>query len=260
MTATGTEAPLTRRERQRQATYDEIVDVSRRLIAAGDGLSLRAVAAEMGMTAPALYRYVDSYQELVLLVARSIYADVLATLVSARNTYPDDDPGAQVVASAVAFRTWALRHRAEFALLFANPAVSREEGSHPDEDSAAFANFFGDIYRRLWNRYGFAIPTDDELHPEALRSLLALREAGSLPCDFPGMPIGMSWIFIRAWNRLYGTVTLEVFKHMDSGVVSSGALFRAMLEDNGRDLDFGADWSRLLAVADTEMAADAEVT
>ena len=46
----------TRRERQREATYDEIVSASRDLLADGAELSLRAVAGRMGLTAPALYR------------------------------------------------------------------------------------------------------------------------------------------------------------------------------------------------------------
>lgn len=246
--------PLTRRERQRQATYEEIVDVARRLMRDTDVLSLRAVAAEMGMTAPALYRYVDSYRELVLLIGRSIYADVLTTMIQARNRHRDDDPAAQIIAAGVAFRRWALGHREEFGLLFANPATSVEAGTEPDEGVQAFAAFFGDIYQRLWDRYRFTIPSDDELDPDALRALSEQRDAGILPCDFPGMPIGLSWVFIRAWTRLYGTVTLEVFKHMDSGVISSGALFRAMLEDNGRDLGFGDDWPRLHELVVVEMA------
>ena len=62
-TGAGTAGPaLTRRERHRQATYDEIVSVARALLrSSSTDLSLRAVAAEMGMTPPALYRYVDSY-------------------------------------------------------------------------------------------------------------------------------------------------------------------------------------------------------
>ena len=68
----GADAPQTRRERQREATYDEIVRASRDLLAEGAELSLRAVAGRMGMTAPALYRYVANYQELVDLVAFEI--------------------------------------------------------------------------------------------------------------------------------------------------------------------------------------------
>ena len=62
----------TRRERQREATYAEIVRASRELLAEGAELSLRAVATRMGVTAPALYRYVASYQDLVDLVAYEI--------------------------------------------------------------------------------------------------------------------------------------------------------------------------------------------
>jgi hypothetical protein len=41
---------------------------------------------------------------------------------------------------------------------------------------------------------------------------------------------------------------------MDRGLITSGALFRAMLEDNGRDLAFGEDRPRLRAVTELEMA------
>ena len=84
--ATSSAAP-TRRERQRQATYDEIVEVSRRLLRASEDVSLRAVSAEMGMTPPALYRYVDSHAELMVLVARSVFEDVVAAF----NPVPADD-------------------------------------------------------------------------------------------------------------------------------------------------------------------------
>ncbi len=249
-------AAPTRRERQRQATYEEIIEVSRRLLPRSDVLSLRAVAAEMGMTAPALYRYVDSYQELLLLIGRSIFRDVVATLVTARDRHGDDDPAAQILASAIAFRRWALNHREEFALLFANPAVGTGTDSQtaPDEGVTAFADFFGDIYRRLWDRYQFPLPSDEELDPHVLASLTSQRGTGTLPCDFPGMPIGLNWVFIRAWGRLYGTVTLEVFRHMEADVISSGALFRAMLEDNARDLNLAEDWDRLQGVIVDELA------
>jgi len=85
---------------------------------------LRAIAAEMGLTAPALYRYVDSYHGLLMLVAQAIFADVISEMTCARNRYEDDDPAAQILASTAAFRRWALTHPAEFGLIFANAAVA----------------------------------------------------------------------------------------------------------------------------------------
>ena len=45
-------AGTTRRERQRPATYDEIVEVARRLLQTPEALSPKAVAAEMGSRPP----------------------------------------------------------------------------------------------------------------------------------------------------------------------------------------------------------------
>lgn len=52
----GTLAGLTRRERLRAATVDEIMRTARRLLVdeGQAAISLRAIAREMGMTAPAL--------------------------------------------------------------------------------------------------------------------------------------------------------------------------------------------------------------
>ena len=277
----------TRRERQRAATYDEIVTAARKLLGSPEPLSLRAIAAEMGLTAPALYRYVDSYQALLMLVARSIFEDVISAMISARDRYPDDDPAAQTIAASVAFRAWALAHPEEFGLIFANAAITRpaevpdtpgtsgtpatagrnvdlaaEDGASPTaapvdlsaEGGEGFGQFFVDIFLRLWDRYTFDLPADEDLDPTLLSLLKDQRAAGSLPCDFPGLPLGLSWIFIRCWARLYGTVTLEVFKHMDHGVVTSGALFRSTLADSGRDLGFGDDMPRLQALTELEMA------
>src|SRR5665647_250130 len=141
----------TRRERQRAATYDEIVTVARQLLGSPDSLSLRAIAAEMGLTAPALYRYVDSYHELLMLVARAIFEDVISAMSIARDRYGDDDPAAQIVAATAAFRGWALTHPAEFGLIFANPAIAEAvEVLEPTDVSsqgggAQFSDFFTDI-------------------------------------------------------------------------------------------------------------------
>ena len=53
---------LSRRDRMRVATTEEIKQTARRILVSEgpDAVSLRAIAREMGMTAPALYRYFGS--------------------------------------------------------------------------------------------------------------------------------------------------------------------------------------------------------
>jgi AcrR family transcriptional regulator len=259
----------TRRERQRQATFEEIVAVARRLLRAGEDVSLRAVASEMGMTAPALYRYVDSHAELMTLIAHSVFDDVIATMAAARDEHPDDDPAAQTVAATWAFRSWALANRAEFQLIFATPPtpewielceataavpMSALADCVPSETGMQqFGEFFAEIFGRLWARYRFPIPADDELDPvvlDVLRVQAAHKlEHGSDSTEGPGAlgppSAGMVWMFERAWARLYGTVTLEVFGHLHPGFVRTGALFAATMRDIGRDLGLEQEWERL---------------
>jgi len=191
----------TRRERQRAATYEEIVTVARHLLGGPEALSLRAIATEMGLTAPALYRYVDSYHELLMLVARAIFEDVIAAMTTARDRYGDDDPGAQILASSVAFRRWALAHPEEFGLIFANPATAKPaEASAAQEPidlagqggGAQFGEFFTGIFLRLWQRYKFAVPVDADLDPDLLELLWRpafVRHAAVRPSGVPGGPL-----------------------------------------------------------------------
>jgi AraC-like DNA-binding protein len=53
-----------RRDRLRAATTQEIIQTARRLLVeqGAEAVSLRAIAREMGMTAPALYRYFGSHE------------------------------------------------------------------------------------------------------------------------------------------------------------------------------------------------------
>src|SRR3954454_2482174 len=116
----------TRRERQREATYGEIVRASRELISEGAELSLRAVAARMGMTAPALYRYVSSYQDLVDLVAFEIDKAATVRFAAAADLLPEDDYAGRLIASVPEFRMWALANPGEFTLAFANPIADAQ--------------------------------------------------------------------------------------------------------------------------------------
>src|SRR5687768_18071983 len=118
--------PTSRRDRLRADTVREIKQTARRVLVdqGVDGLALRAVAREMGMSAPALYRYFDSREDLVEHVVADLYDELVAVLEAARDAVPASDPGPQLLATGRAFREWALAHHAEFGLLFGSPAES----------------------------------------------------------------------------------------------------------------------------------------
>ena len=103
----------TRRERLRTSTARR--DQGRRRAACWstggpEAISLRAIAREMGMTAPAIYRYFASLDALVEALGRRPLRRAVAMSWSRRATHAGDDPLHQLRAMARAFRDWSVAH------------------------------------------------------------------------------------------------------------------------------------------------------
>jgi AcrR family transcriptional regulator len=220
----GTLREPTRRERQREATYDEIVNASRALLAEGAELSLRAVAGRMGVTAPALYRYVASYQELVDLVAFEIDKAATARFRAAADTLPADDHAGRLLVSVTEFRQWALANPREFGLVFANPVADASCVRRELLTLASSGHLFTDQMRAIWEHNHHPIPAVDDLPPAVRDSVLDPL----IPAEVEGLAVedrGLVWVYMQGWTQLYGVVALEVFGHMDPRVIESGEMF-----------------------------------
>ena len=246
-------APPSRREKQRQATLDEIVRAARSLLGEPGGLTLRAVAQKVGMTAPALYRYVDDYKALVRLIARDIDRETAALIRDARDSQPEDDPVARIICAAVAFRRWALDNRDEFAVVFANPQSTAEDHAEAmiKEETGPV---FSEMVWQLWLRYRFPLPSIEALDPLVVEAVDDPVFPGALH-DLPAEARTLVWVLMQSWARLYGTVTLEVFGHCDPRVIESAALFRSMLAGQAELFGITDELPRLAPLIDSWLAA-----
>jgi AcrR family transcriptional regulator len=240
----GTLREPTRRERQREATYDEIVRAARDLLAAGSELSLRAVAGRMGITPPALYRYVASYQELVDLVAFEIDKAATATFRAAADELPVDDHAGRLLVSVTEFRRWALANPREFSLVFANPIADAACVRREQLTLAHSGHLFTDQMRALWEQNHHPILALDELPP-------AVRDAVTeplIPAEVENLALadrGLVWTYMQGWTQLYGVVALEVFGHMDPRIIESGEMFIDTLGHFAPRIGLADDWPRL---------------
>ena len=115
---TDVKSNLARRQRLHQATRKEIIETACQQLAAdgNSGLSMRAVARQMGMTAPALYRYFKSRDDLVAALIEAAYNSLGVSLASAVAGCSTCDYAGQALALARGYRTWALTHAHDFAL------------------------------------------------------------------------------------------------------------------------------------------------
>ncbi len=249
-------SPADRRARQREAMYAEIVTTARDLLGEGAELSLRAIASRMGMTAPALYRYVASYQELVDLVAFEIDKAATATFVAAADRHAADDPAARLIAAATAFRRWAHTQPREFGLVFANPIADTACIRRDLLTSATSGHFMNGLLVEIWQSYGFERPALDALPPavlEAVQEPLIPMDASLIPAE----DRGVLWVFMHAWQALYGVVTLEVFGHMDPRIIESASMYTSMIHEWIPKLGLSAEEARLKALLVEEIARGA---
>ncbi len=113
-----------KRQESREQIEARIVELGRRhLVDRGAaGLSLRAIARDLGMVSSAVYRYVSSRDELLTLLLVDAYSDLADAVDRARDTV-DDLWSDDVIAIAHAARRWAVAHPAQLG-----PAV-RQPGS-----------------------------------------------------------------------------------------------------------------------------------
>src|SRR5690606_32937106 len=223
-----------------------------------DAVSLRAIARALGITAPALYRYYDSREDL-LAALRSECCDELAAELSAQvaalpegvseadgaaadGSWGEGGGGdglVQFFAICRGFRRWALANTQEFTLVFASP------GAVTGPVSQRFTEPFGRIFLaaagRLLTGYEITTPATD-LIPPALREdlldfrtelLAALSESGQ---KFPAekLDLGVTYLMIQSWARLYGHVTLEVFGNYPLPLSQPEVMFDAVLADLAR--------------------------
>ena len=132
-------ATLTRRERQRAATVEEIREVARGLMREQGTTDVRFtdIAKEMGMTPPALYRYYADRDALLTDLITEAYRELGREVAEAREKRDQDDIGGRWIAAGTAYRDWARREPQQFALILGMPVpgyVAPEEG--PTTDAA----------------------------------------------------------------------------------------------------------------------------
>jgi AcrR family transcriptional regulator len=251
--------PPSRRDRLRAATIEEIIGTARRLLVRSgpEAVSLRAIAREMGMTAPGLYRYFGSHEELIRHVIAGIFTELGEDIHRAIHTAvspdgeavspdgdspdgdsPDGDSPAlatvaltlKMVAACREFRRWALNHEAEFALLFGVPLPGIDDKRHDiaDDCAMAFAGTFFTLFFELWQRAPFTVAVPQEIDAGLLAQLTRYRDALGVGTD---LPVGAVLTFLRCWTLLYGAVSMEVFGHMSFALTDPAPMFEITLGD-----------------------------
>jgi AcrR family transcriptional regulator len=239
---------------------EEITVTARRLLVeqGPEAMSLRAIAREMGMTAPGLYRYYSNREELFRHVIAMIFRDLSGDIHRAVDTVSRGTTGSpgptgalgaaapradaspeqirrhltlKMVAACQAFRRWGLSHKGEFSLLFGVPLPGLDDGRFDiaEECALEFAATFYGLFFEVWNATHFPVPGPAEID-DGLRAQLR-RFGATLATDAPD---GALLVFLRCWVVLYGALAMEIFGHLGFAIDDPTPMFEFTLADLAR--------------------------
>lgn len=209
----------------RQETTENIKAIARQqMIDNGTaGISLRGIAREMGMTAPAIYNYFPRLEDLItalLVDAFNGLGDAVDAGISRENS-----AGAKLHAGAAAYRAWANTHKADFQLIYGNPIPNYEA---PREVTVPLATRpLVSFYRVLMDAYQegqLNIPEDYRTVPQSISDYVAAFLYPQYP-ETAALPMSIFYLMTLLWTRIHGVVMLEIFGHLGPSIGDVDSFF-----------------------------------
>ncbi|MET9626045.1 TetR/AcrR family transcriptional regulator [Lentzea sp. NPDC006480] len=194
------------RERYRTQVRDEVKRHAWAQIAEAGvtALSLNAIAKEMGMSGPALYRYFAGRDELITALIRDAYRSLADTVRAAH------EAGTTVVALAAIIREWALADPQRYLLIYGTPVP----GYHAPDEITAISNEIMAVLLEVC-----ADPADEPRTPFEVLLTMDRGWASGLAASSPTVHRALSF-----WTRLQGVLSLELAGHFGPMGFDAGLL------------------------------------
>lgn len=174
-------------ELRAKLSTDAVIAEAARLIdeRGSEGLTLAAIADNLGVRIPSLYKHVDgmpAIQRGIRIVGKTGLANALAQAAIGKSR---DDA---ITAMAIAYRSWALEHRGQYPMIMGAPAEGDEE------DLAVSASLIKVIFEVL---AGYEIRGDDAIDATrfiraSLHGFVALETTGAFE-----IPVNLERSFAR---------------------------------------------------------------
>ena len=223
--------PRKSRPEVNEATSQQIKKIARELMAESGtaGLSLRAIARKLGMTAPALYHYFASLDDLITALIVDAFTNHARYVRAARDAAAEAGLSRfeQVWAAVCAYRTWALEYSIDFQLIYGNPIPGYQA---PSDVTTPAAQQLGQVF---------------------MEPVMAAVTAGEVTipapyCQIPptvlshyqqkyGMDESVAKVFHvlnQNWSILHGLVVLEVYNHLDPVVGDPTAFYEQTVRNH----------------------------
>jgi AcrR family transcriptional regulator len=217
-----------RRTRLRAWTREEIKAAAWRQLAEHgvEGLSLNAIAKELGMTGPALYRYITSRDELLA----DLVVDAWDALADAVERAAEENAGASAAkrlgAIGLAYRAWGTAQPHRYRLAIQTPLGSG--GLVPERVIPPAQRGMAVILDAIED-----LPDARKPKRELPAGLRAQLDTWTERVGAQERPPAILLRGVVFWSRLHGLISLELDRHLASMQLDPELLYRAELAELG---------------------------
>jgi len=219
-------AARSRRDRRRQETISEIKAVAERQLTMDGpaGISMRAIARELDMTASAVHYYYASRHALIEELTVDGFTALAKVLRSEHERSAGLSPNERWMAVARAHRAWALRHPARYLLIYGHTGGAARRVNQR-------------VARAMWEVVTvlFALMRDCVQHGDIDTAAIEAGMPAPLAADFAAwrqtadgigdLPNGALAACMFCYSRLHGAIVLELAGHVPPQLASRDALF-----------------------------------
>jgi AcrR family transcriptional regulator len=215
----GQAMPRKRREDVIEFTREKILEAARQIMAqqGSAALSLREIARSVEMTAPAIYYYFASLDDLITALVLEAFNAMADALETARDTVLAEggSPIQVLFAVCLAYRAWAVEHLTDFELIYGTPIP----GYHaPEASTSAAASRSGEVFRQLI----LAVLQSGDMRPippyDSVPPAIQTHLRNTYSPDLDEAMMLSIYLTAVGWTQLHGIIMLEVFEHVQSMV------------------------------------------
>jgi AcrR family transcriptional regulator len=185
-------------------------------------LSLRAIARELNITAPAIYNYFPNRDALVTALIVDAYTSLGDSQKSTLENMLKKDSGSRFSALGIAYRDWAVMYPQRYQLIFGTPIPNYDAPEDTTTPAAAWALLpLIETIQALYDEGSLRVERLAKLSPE-LKSMLEtwIQFAGNIA------EAEVLYTAYVVWSRVHGLVTLELGGQLPSFFTDPGEVFR----------------------------------
>jgi AcrR family transcriptional regulator len=188
-------------------------------------LSLRAIARELGITAPAIYNYFPDRDSLVTALITEAFNSLADSQEAAVAGLAGDDFAGRLSALGLAYRQWAVTHPQRYQLIFGTPIPKYHAPEEITLPAAARSLVpLTEAVQAIYSAGRLRTERLSAMTPK-LEAMLKAWQAFSSSFD-----LEVLYLTLIIWSRVHGMVSLEIGNQLPSFIDDPAELFQREMD------------------------------